>query len=230
MTLVLAARTTQGRPSKLPGTLEETAAQCREAGAEVLLQPADMTIDEDLEALMSATLERFGRIDVAVNNAAISFREKFIETPMKIWDRAFRVNVHAPAYLSQLVVPALIEQGGGSIVNVSSVAAVNFSVPWLSYSASKAALEAFTLGLANELRDEHVAVNAIRIEVAVRTEGYVAVRPREDYSGYEDPEIIGEAVAWLLRRGADHTGNIHTVAELRTLGAITTPQPAVRGD
>lgn len=217
--IVLAARTAEGREANLPGTLEETAERCRQRGAEVIVQPTDLSKPEDVETLAAAAQSGFGGVDVLVNNAAISFREEFLKTPMKMWERAFRVNVHAPAYLSQLLAPGMIERGGGGIVNISSVAAVDFSVPWLSYSATKAALEAFTRGLANELSGQ-VSVNAIRIEVPVRTEGYVAVRPRGDYSNYEDPSIIGDAVRWLALKGVDYSGNVLTVAELRELGAV----------
>jgi 3-oxoacyl-[acyl-carrier protein] reductase len=126
-----------------------------------------------VEAMAKAALDRFGRIDVLVNNAALygTLRGGRAEAiPEAEWDRCMTVNVKGVWNCCRAVVPAMRAQGGGSIVNVSSLAAV-MGMPYaLHYATSKGAVIALTRALARELGRDWIRVNAIA-PTAIATEG-----------------------------------------------------------
>ncbi len=127
--------------------------------------------------MVATTIAAFGRVDVLVNNAAITFPGD-LELPMKRHDLVFDVNLRAPLLAINAVVPGMRERGEGSIVNVSSAAALNYFPGLMAYGMSKIALEHLTVSAATQLRPHGIAVNTFRIDVAVASEGFVAQRAR----------------------------------------------------
>jgi NAD(P)-dependent dehydrogenase (short-subunit alcohol dehydrogenase family) len=114
-----------------------------------------------LERLVSLTVERFGGIDVLVNNAANALALPFGQITPEAWEKSFAVNLRGPVFLAQYALPALSASGRGSIVNVSSAGAYLFSSFTHMYAAAKAALLAYTRSLAAELAPRKIRVNAI---------------------------------------------------------------------
>src|SRR3989304_1471592 len=139
----------------------------------------------------------FGRVDVLVNNAGISFPAPFSETSLKRWDLVMNVNLRGPVMCTQAFLPRLLEQGGGRIINVSSYLSEVLMPGMMSYSVSKIALETFTRALAAELQPKSIAVNALRIEMNIATEGWQYLNPSIDYSNWEKPEAASAATLWL---------------------------------
>lgn len=128
--------------------------------AQIVAIRADMADSRDLEALVEQTVERFGRIDILINNAGMFTAGPFEELEVSQLQRIFEINVIGPAVLSRLCVPYL-GQSDGAIVNVSSTMA-HKAVPGVSaYAASKAALEQLTRNLAVELGPRGIRVNAV---------------------------------------------------------------------
>jgi short-subunit dehydrogenase len=120
-------------------------------GADALITPGDLTLEETRRAAVERTLERFGRIDVLINNAGLGLYMPAWQTPLDEARRLWELNFFVALHLCQLAVPAMRVQGSGSIVNVSSIAG-RMTLPWLTlYSASKSALGALTEGLRMEL-------------------------------------------------------------------------------
>ncbi len=121
--LVLAARTVEP-DRKLPGTLNETLAQIEDLGAEAIAVQTDLADVTDLSRLVDAAVERFGGVDVLINNAAATTGEiwskRFLELSREEWLYQFDVNLHAPFTLMQLVVPIMESRGGGRILNLST--------------------------------------------------------------------------------------------------------------
>ncbi len=139
---------------------EATAHWVRDAGREALLLPGDIATVEHSRALVAKTVERLGRLDVLVNNAAFQkTRESLDEISEAEWDHHFAVNVSAMFYITKAAVPHL--PPGGVIINTSSVNAKHPMPTLLAYSATKGAIANFTLGLAQMLVDKGIRVNAV---------------------------------------------------------------------
>ena len=123
----------------------------------------DVAVDNDLEALVAVTLERFGRIDVLVNNAGIGTTIADEDEPIAEFRRVIDVNLNALFLLTQLVGRQMIQQGNGSIINIASILGLVASAPikQASYTASKGAVVNLTRELAVEWARKGVRVNAI---------------------------------------------------------------------
>jgi len=110
--------------------------------------------------------------------------------------------------------------GGGRIVNISSGAAQAPQFGRASYTVTKAALEALTACMAFDLRDAKVAVNCLRLELMVWTEGFAATLADPSGYGFEDPVIMSDAVLWMAKQPLAWTGQIETIGSLRARGAV----------
>jgi NAD(P)-dependent dehydrogenase (short-subunit alcohol dehydrogenase family) len=230
--VVVAARSEIARPG-LPGTIHATAAEIQAFGGTALALRCNLREEESIYAMVGRATEAFGRIDVLVNNAGIGSYRPFLEITVKQWDLVMDIDLRAPFICCKAVIPIMIEQGGGSIINVSSHAATNIFSSTLGaelgagialvgqdYGAAKAGLERFTWGLAAELGSYNIAVNALKPLRPVLTEGFQAQRPDADFSTWVTPEAMVKAAVFLARQDARGlTGAIVTDAELvRRLG------------
>ncbi len=213
--IVVSARSSEKSPSKLPGTIEETARAVEAAGRRAIAVPTDVTDEAQVQAMAQRTLDEFGRVDILVNNAGISFPAPFSQTPLKRWDLVMNVNVRGPVMCAQAFLPRMLEQGSGRIINISSYLAEVLMPGMMSYSVSKIALEKFTQALASELQPKNIPVNALRIEMNIATEGWQFRNPDIDYSDWEKPEAASEATLWLATRDPSYTGRVVTIGEVR---------------
>ncbi len=151
--LVLAARSVE--------KLTRIAEQCSKAGAEVIAVPTDLTQIEQVQALAKTALDRFGRVDILVNNAGYGQMGPIELIPPDAVQRQMQVNVLGAIALIQALIPAMRDQGGGKIINVSSLAGkIAFPFGGL-YSASKFALEAVSDSLRRELAPFNIRVSVI---------------------------------------------------------------------
>ena len=150
--VVVAARSEQAK--SVPGTIHETVARIQAEGGTALAARCDVTDAEQVGSMIQRTLDEFGRIDVLVNNAGGPYQYERIETyPMWRLEKALALNVTGVFICAQAVLPTMIAQKGGSIMNVSSGAAQTFRYPGDTvYGLTKAAVERFSLGLAYEMR------------------------------------------------------------------------------
>jgi citronellol/citronellal dehydrogenase len=216
--VVCTARSSAATPSKLPGTIEETAQQAQAFGRRAVAVRCDISQEAEVEALAQRTLAEFGRIDILINNAAVNYWAPFVDMPMKRWDLVLNVNLRGTILCTKAFLPHMRQQGGGRILNVSSGAATDLEVAasmgMLAYATSKAAVETFTKGLALELRPDRIAVNCLRIETGVVTEGAVFFNPDFDYSGWEKPETAAADILWMATREPSYTGHVVTMAEV----------------
>ena len=140
---------TMRRPESAPEGLKALAA---DKAANVLIAPLDITNAASRGKAIDLAIQRFGRIDVLVNNAGITARGAIEDTPEELWRAIFETNLFGPIELIRLVLPLMRQQGGGRIINVTSVAAL-LKTPLLSaYGASKHALDTATAALDIETR------------------------------------------------------------------------------
>ena len=213
--VVVSARSSESAPSKLPGTIEQTAREVEAEGHRALAVATDVTDEAQVRALAERTLAEFGRIDVLVNNAGISVPAPFAQTPLKRWDLVMNVNLRGPVMCTQAFLPRMLEQGSGRIINISSYLAEAMMPGMMSYSVSKIALEKLTQYLAEELQPKGIAVNALRIELMIATEGWQFRNPDADYSTWDKPDAASQATLWLATRDPSYTGRVVTIAEVR---------------
>lgn len=151
---------------------ERVADEVRADGGECLALQVDVGEPGSVDAMVGAVMERYGRVDVLVNNAAIFSTLKmrpFDEIPFDEWDRVMRVNITGCFLCARAVAPPMRAQKSGSIINISSAAYVMGRPNYLHYTTSKAALIGMTRSLARELGPHDVRVNAI-LPGAVETE------------------------------------------------------------
>ena len=131
-----------------------------EAGRRALRIPGDISSAAQCRHLVETTIETFGRLDVLVNNGAFQTTRKALdEIADDEWEKTFAVNVHSQFYLSKAAVPHL--RPGSSIINTSSVNSKHPMPGLLAYSATKAAIANFTIGLAQMLVNKGIRVNAV---------------------------------------------------------------------
>ncbi len=143
---------------------KETLAVIDQEGAKGLVTKTDVTSSESTSAMAEAVVEKFGRIDVLVNNAALYGSLTFApfdELDEQEWDAAMNVNVKGIWQCCKAVLPTMKKQNGGSIINISSLAATYGMPNGLHYTASKAAVIGATRGLARELGRYQIRVNAV---------------------------------------------------------------------
>jgi NAD(P)-dependent dehydrogenase (short-subunit alcohol dehydrogenase family) len=144
----------------VPGLDEATRALAAE-GADVLPLPGDVTNADTVRAAVRQCVECFGRLDVLVNNAGVSVRGDLADLPEADWDHVIAVNLKGPLLCMQAAVPALAAQGGGSIINLTSISARACYPGNGAYSTSKAALENLSRQAAVEFAPLGIRVNAI---------------------------------------------------------------------
>ena len=218
--VVCAARTSRELPSKLPGTVDETADAVVGAGRRAMPVSLDVQDEGAVAALADRIHAEWGRCDLLVNNAAVAPPKPALADTVRRWRMAVDVNLNGPFYLMYHLCPRMVKAGGGRVVNVSSAAAVMPSFGRPSYTATKLALEGLTEALAHELGG-HVAVNCIRIDIPIWSEGFDATLPADfDQSYFEDAIIMTDAMLWLLKQDLAYTGKIITLGELRTKGVV----------
>ncbi len=219
------ARTLTEGDSHLEGSLQRTVERITTTGGRALPLMADLSSpDLDATAMVSEVEAELGPVDYLVNNAAAAFYPSFLEMPRKRMEISFRVNVAAPWLLAQAVLPAMVERGSGSVLNLTSQTAIMpegppFNVPSqikgaTAYGGSKAWLERATVGAAAELFGTGVSCNALSPDTSVITEGAGALVDLSQYPN-EPVEVMAEA-AWILLTGdrSTFTGRIEYALSL----------------
>ena len=199
---------------RLPGNIHLTVKEIQDAGGQAMAFRCDVTDEEQVEALAAAVVEAYGRIDVLVNNAGVQVNVGLLDLQTRHWDLTMRVNLRGPFLCCKYLAPIMVQQSSGSIINITSGAAERVRPNGISYSVTKAGLNMMTLGLAQELEDHNIAVNALN-PGGIKTEGAVLVRPDDfDWTGWESPEVVGEASAWLaIQNAKTFTGRVVDRAE-----------------
>jgi len=145
---------------KFQDRADETTAMIREEGGEATTFVADVTSAKDCEAMVKAAVDRYGRLDVLDNNVGISIRADVTEVTEEQWDLVMDVNVKSIMLSCKYAVPAMRKNGGGAIINISSMAGLraNSSTP---YTTSKAAVIGITKSMAGDHGHDGIRVNCI---------------------------------------------------------------------
>ncbi len=179
-------------------------------GGDALVTAGDLTDHGVRRRVVERTLERFGRIDILINNAGVGLYAPASRAPLSDVRRMFELNVFAALELSQLVIAGMKERASGAIVMVSSIAGM-MSLPWLSlYSASKAAMDSMADAMRVELKPHGIAV--VRVAPGyVRTDFQshaLGGRPPAGLARYNKFAIPAEACAEAIARGVERSARV----------------------
>lgn len=211
--VAVTARTVDEGDSRFEGSLATTVADIRAAGGIAHPIAADLSRPDDRTRLITETETEFGPIDILINNGAVTFFEPVSDFSEKRWRLMFDVQVRAPFELSQMVIPSMRQRGGGSILNISSKAAIHPQpgdgmTGGTVYGMVKAALERFSTGLAAEVAANGITVNALSPTSIVATPGVVhhkLVTPERE-QWVEDESMMARAALELV--AGELTGRI----------------------
>jgi NAD(P)-dependent dehydrogenase (short-subunit alcohol dehydrogenase family) len=177
--------------------IERAVSEVRATGGDIHGLAGDIGELNHARRIVGAVLERFGSIDVLVNNASLlGPRVPIADYPYSFWREVMRVNVDGLFLVSQEVLKAMIPRRQGSIINVTSGVGRVGKARWGAYSLSKFALEGFTQMLAEEVKEVEIRVNALN-PGATRTSMRAAAYPEEDPLQLPRPEAIVEAFVYL---------------------------------
>lgn len=202
--------------SRTPSEIERTAGLVRAEGGKITALTVDISDDASVSRLAEQVLERFGRLDVLVNNAAQLIFKDFAELAFEEVDSMLKVNLRAALLLCKLFLPAMIQQKRGSIINVSSFAGVRPFEKETVYVATKFALEGFSRSLALEVKKHNIAVNTItpggasagvRIKPTSLTQAEFEKLSPSEQEKWADAIVMTEAFVYLaLQDGSGVTG------------------------
>jgi len=199
------------------GKLAGVAEEIQKLGRRALSLGGDITHEDDVDNIVNKSKEEFGKIDILVNNAGVTAQDSFLQMTKKRWDLIMSVNLDGTFLCTKAVLPQMIEQESGMVINVSSILAkeVRYSIP---YGVTKAAVERFTLGLAREMRRNlGIAITCIR-PYFVKTEVVSGFMEGRDLTGWEEPEMWQKYTAMVAAADPQSvTGKILDQAALKEM-------------
>lgn len=181
---------------------ERTARQIADSGGEAASTRADVSVAADVEGMVRATVERWGRLDVLVNNAGIYFILPLTQVPEEEWDRLMSINLKGVYLGCKYAIPQMVSQGKGVIVNTASIAGLRGAANWTTYCASKGGVVQLTKALAVELARLNVRVNCV-------------------CPGIIDTGMFDQAVSMT---GADKAELAASIGEAHPMGRIGRPE------
>lgn len=211
--VVVAARNDQ---PDAPESIHATTRAIASAGGTALAISVDVRNEAQVQSLVDQIVDRFGRIDALVNNAGLMVGDlKFVDTPPHLWRDILDTNLTGAYLCSRAVVPAMIRQGGGLIINITSGAAVRTGFLNIPYGVSKAGLDRLTLGLAAELKTHQISCVSVSPPVsATDTVRSMYSNRGEVDSWAQPPELTARAVCELLEDDTmQHSGKVLSVRE-----------------
>jgi NAD(P)-dependent dehydrogenase (short-subunit alcohol dehydrogenase family) len=182
--------------SRTESELLETADFVQRMGRRVTIAPCDLSDTRSIQRLATAALEFLGHIDILVNNAGYAQFKPFKDLSLDEWQLTLDVNVTAPAILIQALLPSMINQGHGKIINISSLAGLKPYAEQSAYVASKYALNGLGAVLALELKQYNIHVHTV-CPGGVKTRLTDEAMPQRDKSDWMEPEDIAHACLFL---------------------------------
>jgi NADP-dependent 3-hydroxy acid dehydrogenase YdfG len=182
------------------GKLERAAADLAATGVAAIAVPADVTREADCRALVQATVDAFGTVDVLVNNAGYAPPASLLDTTEELWNTTIDTCLKGVYLMTRAAVATMLEHGGGAIVNISSLAGKRGDANRTAYCAAKWGVHGFTEALRAELGDQNIRAYLV-CPGAVATSWWDSnddSQPEEIMGRMIRPEEIAEAVRWIL--------------------------------
>lgn len=192
---------------------EELVRQLSENGAEAIAVQADVSDAEQAGNLVKETMDRFGRVDVLVNNAGINIDRTLKKLSVEDWDKVIQVDLNSAFYTVHAALPHMMEAGGGKIINMSSFVGEAGNIGQANYSAAKAGLLGFTKTAAKELARYGITVNSIcpgfietDMVASIPEEAREKLLKTVPLGRFGKPKEIARAVRYLIEDGDYITG------------------------
>jgi citronellol/citronellal dehydrogenase len=200
--VVIAAKTVEPNP-RLPGTIHSAAREIEAAGGQCLPVQCDIRDEAQIAKAVAGAVERFGGIDILVNNASAISLTGTLETPMKRFDLMFGINVRGTYATSQACIPHLRKASHPHILTLSPP--LNLKPRWFkshaAYTMAKYGMSMCVLGMAEEFREAGIAVNALWPRTIIATAALQMI-PGVDPARGRKPEIMADAAHWILSQPA----------------------------
>jgi citronellol/citronellal dehydrogenase len=196
--IVIAAKSSVANP-KLPGTIHTAAAEIEAAGGQALAVKCDIREEAEVQAAVDLAVDRFGGIDILVNNASAIWLRGTLDTPMRRFDLMNQVNSRGTFMCSQLCLPHLLKSGNPHILTLAPPPNLDprWWAPHTGYTLAKMGMSLVTLGLAAELRKQGVAVNALWPRTVIATDA-INMIPGVEFARCRKPEILADAAHAIL--------------------------------
>jgi citronellol/citronellal dehydrogenase len=223
--IVIAAKTAVPHP-RLPGTIYSAAEEVVRAGGQALPLVVDVRDEAQVEAAMAATLDRYGALDILVNNASAISLTGTLDTPMKRFDLMHQVNTRGTFLCSQKALPHLRTAANPHILNLApplgSTLEARWFAPHLAYTMAKYGMSLCVLGMAEEFRREGVAVNALWPRTAIDTDAIAFIAGPDGRRRTRSVAIMADAAHWILTRPSrDVTGRFFIDEEAVAAAGVT---------
>ena len=229
--VVIAAKTKVPNP-KLPGTIYTAAEEIEAAGGKALAISCDIREEAEVKAAVAQTVERFGGIDVLVNNASAIHLATTAETPMKRFDLMNGVNVRGTFLCTQACLPALAKAANPHVLVLSPPLSLrpHWFAPHVAYTIAKYGMSMCVLGWAEEFKDRGIAVNALWPRTVIATAALNLLGGDETAKHGRTVEIVADAAHAILTKPArDCTGNFFLDEDvLRGEGVVDFERYAVK--
>jgi citronellol/citronellal dehydrogenase len=214
--IVVASKTDKPHPV-LEGTIHTVASEIEEFGGAALPLVLDVRDEAMVNACVAKTIEKFGKIDILINNASAIFLAPTLDTPIKRLDLMFAVNARATFMCSQACIPHLKKSDNPHILNLSPP--LNMQAKWfkdhLAYTMSKYGMSMCTLGMAEELRSSGIAVNSLWPKTTIATAAIAVHFPQAIFQASRKPSIMADAAYEVITSDSRKvTGNFFVDEEL----------------
>jgi citronellol/citronellal dehydrogenase len=196
--IVVAAKSTTST-DKLPGSIHTVAAEVEALGGQALPVQVDVRDEGQIEAMAERARERFGRIDILVNNAGALWWQPLLDTPARRFDLVVGVNARAAFLCSRAVLPTMIAQRFGHIINMSPPLDLALVPGRIAYGISKLGMTLLTCGLAEEVRPHNIAVNSLWPVTIIESQASInwGLGTRADW---RKPDILVDCVLRLVQK------------------------------
>lgn len=227
--IVIAAKTTEPHP-KLHGTIYTVAEEVEKLGGQALAVHLDVRDSDEISSAVDQAVQRFGGIDILINNASAINLTDTLNTSAKKFDLMFSVNVRATFLCSQACVPHLAKSSNPHILTLSPP--LNMNAKWfkdhLAYTMSKYGMSMCTLGLSEEFKSQGIAVNSLWPKTTIATAAIETFFPPEILRASRTPRIVADAAYHIITSPSKiTTGNFFVDEEvLREAGVVDFKQYA----
>ena len=199
--VIVAAKTAEPHP-KLPGTVYTAAAEIEKEGGHALAVPTDIRFDDQVAAAVAKGVERFGGIDILVNNASAIFLAGTLDTPMKRYDLMFDINARGAFLCAQACLPHLKRSPNPHVLSLSPPLRMEarWFAPHAAYTLSKYAMSVWVLSMAEEYREAGIAFNALWPRTTIDTEAIRLIMGEDMRRRCRTPEILADAAHIVLTK------------------------------
>ncbi|MGE0361374.1 MAG: SDR family oxidoreductase [Vicinamibacterales bacterium] len=222
--VVVTGKTTDPHP-KLPGTIHTAAAAIEQAGGRALAVAMDVREEPQVKAAVRAAVERFGGVDVLVNNASAIYLTGTLDTPIRRFDLMHQVNTRGTFLATQHCLPHLVRSANPHVLNIAPPLNLNprWFAPHVAYTMAKYGMSLCVLGMAEEFRGQGVAVNALWPRTAIDTAAITLIAGEETRRHRtRKASIVADAAHWVLTRPSrECTGNFFVDDEVLRAAGVT---------